>query len=466
MYNPKLQFHFTGIGGSGMSGIAEILMSLGFKVSGSDLKPSAVIERLRQMGADIKLGHAAENIPQDASLLVYSSAVLLDNPEVLEAKRRHLPVVRRAEVLAELMRLKFGVAVAGSHGKTTTTSMIGHVLETAGLDPTVIIGGRVKALGSGGKLGKGNFLVAESDESDRSFLLLKPSIAVVTNIEAEHMNAYSSLRDLEQSFEQFVHAVPFYGLAVLCIDDPKVRDMAARLTCRTVTYGFSADAELRAGDIVPSRHGTTYSVMHKDKALFRVTLPMLGSHIALNSLAAVAVARELDLPAPQIQAALESFSGVARRLELCAEVQGISVMNEYGHHPTEVKATLKAVRQAFGAELRRLHVIFQPHRYTRTRDCFAEFLEAFHDADSVWVSDIYAAGEAPLEDVSAEKLAAAIVHPACCYVSQLDEIVVQVMPEVRPGDVVLCLGAGSVGGLPDKIIKELARAGTTQLGIQ
>ncbi|MBN8548101.1 MAG: UDP-N-acetylmuramate--L-alanine ligase [Deltaproteobacteria bacterium] len=457
MYNPKLHFHFTGIGGSGMSGIAEILLNLGFRVSGSDVKISPTCERLQKLGASILPGHSAENVPEGISLLVYSSAVARDNPELLEAKRRGLPVIPRAAVLAELMRLKYGVAVAGSHGKTTTTSMTAAVMEHGGLDPTIIIGGQVKATGSGGKLGKGDFLVAESDESDRSFLLLKPTIAVVTNIDSEHLNAYSSQEDLENSFEQFVASVPFYGLAILCLDDPKVRVLASRYSGRKVTYGVSADAQIQARNLHYKKFLTSFDVYRDGEYLLHVDLPMLGSHIALNSLAAVAVGLEFGLSPRVIEEALASFSGVKRRLEIVGEVRGITVMNDYGHHPTEVAATLAAVKSGFGADLNRLHVIFQPHRYTRTRDCFNDFIPAFKDCDNLLLTDIYAASEEPIVGIHSEALCAAIRHPSKQYVAQLEETLPILVAQASAGDVVLCLGAGSVGTLPERLIAEFSK---------
>lgn len=455
MYNPSLHFHFTGIGGSGMSGLAEILLRLGYRVSGSDQKLGPQTERLRSLGAQIFAGHAAAHLPESASLLVYSSAIDPANPELIAAGERGLPVVRRAEVLAELMRLKYGVGVAGSHGKTTTTSMTAAILERGGLDPTVVIGGQVKAIGSGGKLGRGDYLVAETDESDRSFLLLRPTIAVVTNIDAEHLSAYASLTELEESFHQFVRSVPFYGLAVLCIDDPRVRDLAERYRGRKMTYGVSPDAQLRAVDIVPHRAGTAFRVLRNGVDVCCIELPMLGRHIVVNSLAAIAVALEFGVPPTVIAAALGDFSGVKRRLENLGEFDGVTVINDYGHHPTEVKATIQAVRAGWGRELRRLHVVFQPHRYTRTRDCFVMFLDSFGDADNLIISSIYGASEAPIEGVSGEALAAAISHPAVRYVAELETIGDELRRELAPGDVIIFLGAGSIGAYAERFAAEL-----------
>ncbi len=456
MYNPHLHFHFTGIGGVGMSGIAEVLINLGFAVSGSDLKWSPACERLRSFGAQVALGHAGENIPPSASLLVYSSAVGQKNPELVEARHRGIPVISRAEVLAELMRLKYGVAVAGSHGKTTTTSMAADVMEAGGLDPTVIIGGIVKALGSGSKLGKGDFLVAESDESDRSFMLLKPAIAVITNIDEEHLTAYSSLADLEESFEKFVSAVPFYGLAVFCIDDRRVRDIALRYERRKVTYGFSPDAQIRADALTFSDGAASFDVYHGEKKLFRLDFPMPGRHFAQNALAAIAVGLEFEIPPETIQRALAAFSGVGRRLEMLPKVKGITIVNDFGHHPTEIRATLAALRAGWEKSMKRLHVVFQPHRFTRTRDCFARFIEAFTDADNLIVTEIYPAGEEPIEGIDGRKLEAAIQHPHKKYAPDLDSAISLLTPEVADGDFVLCLGAGSIGTLPGKLYTALS----------
>ncbi|MBX7144995.1 MAG: UDP-N-acetylmuramate--L-alanine ligase [Oligoflexia bacterium] len=455
MYNPNLHFHFTGIGGSGMSGLAEILLTLGFKVSGSDLKRSSTSDRLQRLGAIVSLGHAADNLPASASLLVYSSAVSPNNPELLEAKQRGLPVIPRAEVLAELMRLKYGVAVAGSHGKTTTTSMTAAILEAAKLDPTVVIGGQVKSIGSGGKLGKGQFLVAETDESDRSFLLLKPTIAIVTNIDAEHLVAYSSQADLDASFEQFVRAVPFYGLAVLCVDDHKVADIAARYTGRKVTYGLSPSADIRAENLEFTPEMTCFDVIRHADKLMRVELPMLGRHIALNSLAAIAVGLELGVAPQTIAAALAGFSGVHRRLEVVGVAGGVTVMNDYGHHPTEVRATLAAVKSAYAGKVSRFTVIFQPHRYTRTRDCFVDFLDAFSDCDRLLMTPIYAASEEPIEGIDTQRLLEAMSHPQREFAADLDAALDRVLASAQPGELVLCLGAGSIGGLPERLVSSL-----------
>lgn len=457
MYNPLLQFHFTGIGGAGMSGIAEVLFELGFKVSGSDQKLSPLCLRLLERGIPIVEGHRAENLPESSSLLVYSSAIRDDNPELIEARRRGLPVVRRAEVLAELMRLKFGVAVAGSHGKTTTTSMIAAILEAAELDPTVIIGGQVKSIGRNSKLGKGNFLVAESDESDRSFLLLRPTLAVVTNIDSEHMGAYGTMQDLEQSFEHFARSVPFYGLTVFCIDDPRTKRIAEQHIGRKVLYGLGPGAEISADNIVLRNGITSYDVLVEGERLFRVDFPMPGRHLMLNSLAAIAIGLELGVDSLVIRDALNSFEGVERRLETVGVVDGITVISDYGHHPTEIRATLSAVREGWQGD-HKLHVIFQPHRYSRTRDCFFEFVEAFDCADSLIITEIYSGSERPIEGVNGEVLAAAIASPEASYVETLAETLPLILRRVNSGDIVLCLGAGSIGAFAPELVAYLQSA--------
>jgi UDP-N-acetylmuramate--alanine ligase len=455
MYNPRLHFHFIGIGGSGMSGLAEILLASGFQVSGSDIKKSEICSRLEQLGASIRIGHAAANVPPTASLVVYSSAVTMTNPEIREAKRRKLPVVRRAEVLAELMRLKFGVGVAGSHGKTTTTSMTATILDAGKLDPTVVIGGQVKTLGTGGRLGQGEYLVAETDESDRSFLLLKPTVAIVTNIDDEHMNAYRSRRDLEESFRRFVESVPFYGLAILCIDDPVLRQLARQTTRRVITYGFSPDADVLAVDIVPQRSGMEFSVVYRGAHLGRFVLPMFGRHLVQNCLGAITVGLEFGISVDVIKAALAGFEGVKRRLEVVGAVNGVTVMNDYGHHPTEIRATLRAIRECFGETAKRLVVIFQPHRYTRTQLCWEELRHSFADADHVVMSEVYAASEEPIVGVSGEALLLETVHSSKQFVASLDDVPGVVRNFAQPGDVVLCLGAGPIGYLPNSLLATL-----------
>ncbi len=438
-----------------MSGLAGILLGQGFKVSGSDQKFNPACEHLVKMGASISVGHAAEHLPASSSLLVYSSAVDMSNPEVQEAQRRGIPVIRRAEVLAELMRLKFGVAVAGSHGKTTTTSMIAAIMEKGALDPTVIIGGIVKSFGTGARLGKSAYLVAESDESDRSFLLLKPTVAVVTNIDAEHLAAYSSIDDLEQSFAHFVGSVPFYGLAVLCIDDPRVRVLSSKFQHRKMTYGFSEDAQIQAKNLRHKRNNSEFELCIRGKSHGLIDLALPGKHLVLNSLAAIAVGLEFGIDLEVIKAALTEFKGVGRRLEILSEKRDITVIDDYAHHPTEVKATLQAVRDGWNWDNKKLHVVFQPHRYTRTRDCFVDFLSAFDSADNVVISEVYAAGEPPIEGISGESLCSAIQHPSVRYVQKLDDVMDGLVRNLSEGDVVLCMGAGSITNFAHSLAKEM-----------
>ena len=455
MYNKNLYFHFIGIGGVGMSGIAEVLLAHGFRVSGTDMRPNEMTRRLEGLGASIFIGHKAEHLPKEASLVVYSSAVNATNPEIREAKKRALPIVRRADVLAELMRLKFGIGIAGSHGKTTTTSMTAAVLETGGLDPTVIIGGQVTNKNTGARVGKGEFLVAESDESDRSFLLLKPTIAVVTNIDNEHMSAYSSRADLEKSFKKYLESVPFYGLAVLGIDDPTVRSFAKTLKRRKVTYGFTEDADLVAKDVRGSPEGMQYSVYRKGEKLGDFSIRIFGGHIVQNSLASIAIGLELGLTPAVIAEGLKTLSGVKRRLEIVGTERGVTVMNDYGHHPTEIKATLRAVKECLAANGQRVIAAFQPHRYTRTQQCWDEFLSAFSDADRLIGTDIYSAGEASIDGVSGERLLDQIHHSQKTFVSDVSKIPELLATECKEGDVVVLLGAGSIGYIPDKVTDAL-----------
>lgn len=451
-----------------MSGLAEILVGLGFVVSGSDLKDSSVCERLRSLGVKIEIGHSRENLPHDASLLVYSSAVSQTNPEVMEARERGLPLVARAEVLAELMRLKFGISVAGSHGKTTSTSFIASALELAGLDPTVIIGGRVKSLSSGGKLGKGEFLVAESDESDRSFLLLKPSIAVLTNIDAEHLGAYKSFDELVESFATFVNSVPFYGLSIFCCDDVRVRELYEQSRKRKVCFGLNrfkcaTTSEERlpdffADNIEIERHFSCYDLIVRGRFVQRVTLKIPGRHFVSNSLAAFAVAEEIGVPLEVVAQALEQFRGVARRLEVLLERQDVAVITDYGHHPSEISATLKAIRDGWHSEGKRVVAVFQPHRYTRTRDCLNDFAGCFKDADCLILTPIYSAGETEIPGISSGSIGAVVGHSNFILVDELEAVGEVVKKELKSGDIVVFLGAGS--------IDQIARGVALELGLE
>ena len=459
MYNPKLNFHFVGIGGAGMSGLAEILLRQDFKVSGSDINYGAACKRLAALGANIYTSHEANNITKETTAVVYSSAIPDSNPELEKARELDIPIVPRAAVLAELMRLKFGVAVAGSHGKTSTSSLVASVLEEAELDPTVVIGGIVHKYGSTGKHGNSDYLVAEADESDRSFLLLSPTIAVVTNIDDEHMDCYGKTENIDSAFKQFLSSVPFYGLAVLCIDDLRVEKLSHEITCRKVTYGVSnSEAKVRARLVKATPTVTSFEVINNDQVLGQIDLPMLGKHFMQNALASVAVGLEFDVPFEKIQAALNSFQGVSRRIEVLAANDDYTLINDYAHHPTEIKATLEAVASAYKDEGRRLVVCYQPHRYSRTRDCWQDFQSCFEDADKVFISDIYPAGEEPLPGIHSQILVDSMDGREARYIGALDERAEELRAELSPGDVVICMGAGSIGrfateNLQQKIFK-------------
>ena len=456
MFRKARRLHFVGIGGSGMSGIAEVLRNLGYPVSGSDLSTTPVTRRLRKLGADVKRGHRAENVA-DADVVVVSSAVKPDNPEGVEARRRKIPVIPRAEMLAELMRLKYGVAVAGAHGKTTTTAMIAEVLTEGGLDPTVVIGGRVKALRSGAKVGRGDFMVAEADESDGSFLKMKPTVAVVTNIDREHLDHYRDLAEIQDAFVAFLGRVPFYGAAVVCVDDPNVREILPRVDRKTVTYGLASDADLSARDVASVEFGVRYDVMRDGRRLGAVRLAVPGRHSVYNSLAAVAVGLELDVPFARIARALARFRGVDRRFQLKGEFGGARVVDDYGHHPTEIQATLAAAREGFGA---RTIVVFQPHRYSRTKALLEEFGRAFFLADHVIVTEVYAAGESPIAGVDGRAVADALVrhgHPSVAFEPKLAAIPKLLQAAARPGDLVITLGAGDVWKVGDALVARRRR---------
>jgi UDP-N-acetylmuramate--alanine ligase len=460
MFAKIQRIHFVGIGGIGMSGIAEVLLNLGYRVSGSDLKSSPVTQRLASLGAMTFEGHAAENVP-GAEVVVTSSAIATDNLEVAEARRLHIPVIQRAEMLAELMRLKYGIAIAGMHGKTTTTSMVAAVLAASGLDPTVVVGGRVDAMGSNARLGKSQYLVAEADESDRSFLKLSPILSVVTNIDREHMDCYRNMRDVKQTFLDFMDRVPFYGMIVACNDDPILRKLLPAVQRRVLTYGTrrGSDFLIKPGAIEPQpgehRPLSHFRVSYRGKHLDDFTLRVPGAHNILNATAAIAVGIGLDLPVESIRTALENFRGVDRRFQLRGQAAGISVIDDYGHHPTEIKATLAAARQC---GFQKVHVIFQPHRYTRTKSLMDEFAQAFHDADSLAVLDIYAASEHPIEGISGEALATRIqqeLRQAVRYVQSFAEAAEIACGEAQEGDMILTLGAGSVSQLGPVILERL-----------
>ncbi|HYO90058.1 MAG TPA: UDP-N-acetylmuramate--L-alanine ligase [Pyrinomonadaceae bacterium] len=446
MFRHIQHIHFVGIGGIGMSGIAEVLVNLGFRVSGSDLKGSDVTRRLGQLGVEFSEGHRAENVG-DAHVVVRSTAVRDDNPEIVEARRLSIPVIPRAEMLAELMRLKpYSVAVAGSHGKTTTTSMVATVLGHAELDPTIVVGGVVGAFGSNARLGKSDLMVVEADESDRSFLMLTPSIAVVTNIDREHMDYYTDMGDMRDCFTNFVNKVPFYGAAVLCLDDPQVQAVIPRVKRRRITYGLSAQADVSAHNIKFDQvFGSTFTVWRGSDAVGDITLRVPGLHNIYNSLAAIAVGLELDVPFDRIAEALGNFNNADRRFQFKGEEQGVIVVDDYGHHPTEIKATLAAAK--IGSAGRRIVVLFQPHRFSRTHDQIEVFARPFINADELFVADIYAASEDPIDGVTSEALTEAVKqfgHKNAHYVGPLDSSAQILRGSVREGDLVITLGAGPV----------------------
>jgi UDP-N-acetylmuramate--alanine ligase len=452
MFRKIQKLHFVGIGGIGMSGIAELLLNLGYQVSGSDLKRSSATERLAALGGTIYIGHNAANI-QGANVVVTSSAVRPDNVEVVEAKKLQIPVIPRAEMLAELMRLRYGIAVAGSHGKTTTTSMIATVLVSGGFDPTAVIGGRLNAFGSNAKLGKGDFLVAEADESDGSFLKLSPAIAVVTNIDREHLDHYVDLEEIRSAFAAFVNKVPFYGAAVLCLDDPNVRAIIPRIERRIVTYGVSSQADLVASHIEFLNFGSSCRIRHRGNPLGILRLQVPGEHGILNALAAVATGLELEIPFEQIASALASFQNADRRFQVKGRKKDVLVVDDYGHHPTEIVATLRAARHACD---RRIVTVFQPHRYTRIQALEENFAQAFYDADVVLVLPIYAAGEEPIPGVTAEKLVERIKefgHRDVSYAADFGRLGEMLKEKLREGDLLLTLGAGDVWKAGEDFLK-------------
>jgi UDP-N-acetylmuramate--alanine ligase len=444
MYPRFQHIHFIGIGGIGMSGIAEVLLNLGYQVSGSDLKETEITRRLESLGGKITYGHKAEYI-QGAEVVVTSSAVRPDNPEVLAARAALLPVIPRAEMLAELMRLKYGIAIAGSHGKTTTTSMVANVLAYGGLDPTVIIGGRLDKWGSNARLGQGTFLVAEADESDGSFLHLSPSIAVVTNIDLEHLDFYQDLDHIQNTFLDFLSRLPFYGLAILCLDDPHLPSLIPKLKKRYRTYGLTAQADIQAREVIHNGLSTRYRLFQAGKDWGEIRFNLPGIHNVYNSLAAIAVGFELEVPFDRIQEAFDCLEGVQRRFQVRGEYQGITVLDDYGHHPTEIRATLNAARECWPD--RRIVVVFQPHRFTRTQALFEEFTTAFYQADSLLLLPIYAASEDPIKGIDSGHLMEGIKgkgHREVSLISNRADVIPFLKEILRSGDVLVTLGAGDV----------------------
>jgi UDP-N-acetylmuramate--alanine ligase len=455
MFKRIKHVHFVGIGGIGMSGIAEVLLNLGYKVTGSDLRATAITGRLEQLGATIYPRHAAENV-KDAHVVVTSSAVRPDNPEIHEAQRRKIPVIARAEMLAELARLKYAIAVAGTHGKTTTTSMIATVLDRAGLDPTVVVGGLLNTIGSNARLGKGEYIVLEADESDRSFLLLSPTIAVVTNIEADHLDHYRDLEDIQAAFLSFINKVPFYGAAIVCVDEPAVQSLIPQIKRRIVTFGTAATADVSITDVNLEGLGSTFTLRFNGGSTQGIKLGVPGIHNVMNATAAFAGARDMGVEPGVIASALESFRGVDRRFQVKSR-DGVTVIDDYAHHPTEVRATLSAAK---AANFRRIFAVFQPHRYTRTLHLFDDFARAFNLADVVLILDIYPAGENPIEGITAPALIEKIKsfgHKNAIYAPNSEMIESYIIGNANDGDAIVVMGAGSVTKLSDTLSQRFSR---------
>ncbi len=449
LFHRVRRIHFVGIGGIGMSGIAEVLINLGYSVSGSDLKRTEVTERLEKLGAKISYSHKPENV-SGVDVVVVSSAIKSDNPEVTRAKEMFIPVIPRAEMLAELMRMKFGIAVAGAHGKTTTTSLISSVLSSAGYDPTCVIGGKLKSIDSNARLGAGKFLVAEADESDGSFLLLSPFIAVATNIDREHLDYYRDIEEIKEAFISFLNRVPFFGLDVICIDDPHLQSLIPSLKRRYITYGLSKQADVRAENILKDGFKTHFNVIYREEPLGQITLSMPGLHNVVNSLAAVATCIELEIPFHVIRETLGAFQGIQRRLEVKLDGK-IKLIDDYAHHPTEIKATIRTIREIWEG---RMIVAFQPHRYTRTKALMADFITSFNDVDVLIVSEIYPASESKIEGVSGEVLSENIRasgHKHVEYAKTLDEVTQRILSLAKDGDVVVTLGAGDIYKVAEKL---------------
>ena len=460
MYQKKYHIHFVGIGGIGMSGIAELLLNLGYTVSGSDLKVSDITRRLETLGGSIFEGHA-ENHIKGADVVVVSSAVYSDNPELIAARQTSTPVIPRAEMLAELMRLKYSVAIAGAHGKTSTTSMVAAVLDTGDFDPTVVIGGRLKSIGSNALLGQGDFIVAEADESDGSFLKMSPTIAVVTNIDREHLDYYRDLDDIKTAFLNFIDRIPFYGLAVLCLDNEAIQDLIPKIQKRYTTYGMSTQADFQAENVAFEDYKSRYTLQQQGRPLGEIHLNLPGLHNVYNSMASVAVGIELGIPFETIKKALETLQGVQRRLEIKGEINGITVVDDYGHHPTEIKTTLQAAKECWPD--RRKVVVFQPHRYTRTKALFDDFTRAFYQSDVLVVLPIYAASEKKINGVNSGSMCDGIRehgHKEVICKDSLPAAVSDLKEILKPGDVLLTLGAGDVWKVGEEILKKLKTEGS------
>jgi len=458
MYGRIRKIHFIGIGGIGMSGIAELLLNQEYRVSGSDLRETDTTRRLRELGGEITIGHAEGNIT-GADVVVTSTAVKADNPEVIAAHREHIAVIPRAEMLAELMRMKYGIAVAGTHGKTTTTSMMAIVLTHAGIDPTAVIGGKLDALGSNAKLGRGKFLVAEADESDGSFMHLSPTIAVVTNIDEDHLDFYSGIEEIRAIFVNFINKVPFFGRAILCLDDPNIQEILPQVKKRYLTYGLSSQADFHATEIRMRQGRTSFMAHYQGEELGRISFRMPGRHNVLNALAVLAVAMELAVPFRTIVGGFRNFGGVQRRFQVRDEVAGVMIVDDYGHHPAEIRATLAAAKSSWK---KRVVAVFQPHRYSRTKALFDDFLTAFYQADKLFVTDVYAAGEVAIEGADAAALADGIRkhgHRDVTYCATLEEVAMLLADQLESGDMMITLGAGNVNQVCDLMSEKLQKRG-------
>ncbi len=459
MFSSIKKLHFVGIGGIGMSGIAEILLQEGFSITGSDKAASDNTERLEELGAKVFIGHRKENLAEDVDALVYSSAVMTDNPEVIEAHRRKIPVIRRAEMLAEVMRLKYGIGIAGTHGKTTTTSMVSLVLMEGGVDPTVIVGGRLHGLsGSNARLGKGDYIVVEADEFDRSFLSITPTIAVLTTLEVDHLDCYRDLEDIKGAFVQFAAKVPFYGFVVLCLDEPALQEIIPKIKKKIITYGLNAQADLRAIDLRHRENTSTFLVLKEGRELGEVTLQIPGKHNVQNALAAIAVGLELNIPFDKVRTGIEKFTGVFRRWEVKAEMDGVTVIDDYAHHPTEIRASLAGAKAGWR---RRVVCVFQPHLYSRTRDFYEEFGRSFFDADVLVLTDVYPAREEPIQGVSGDLIAQAAKdfgHRQVHYVQNKAEIPAFLKRIMQPGDIIITMGAGDIWKYGEQFIGQTGKA--------
>ncbi len=457
MFKSIKKLHFVGIGGIGMSGIAEILIDQEFLITGSDKAESDNTERLRSLGAKVYIGHAAANLEPDVDALVYSSAVQFDNPELVEAQQRKIPVIRRAEMLAEVMRLKYGIGIAGTHGKTTTTSMVSLVLMEGGIDPTVIVGGRLRGLaGSNARLGKGEFIVVEADEYDRSFLSITPTIAVLTTLETDHLDCYRDLEDIKSAFIQFANKAPFYGFVVLCLDEPALQDIMPKIKKKIVTYGLNGQADVQAVDLRHKQNTSTFVVVEEGKDLGEITLQIPGKHNVQNALAAITVGLRLKVPFAQIKAGIEKFTGVFRRWEIKAETAGVTVIDDYAHHPTEIKATLAGAKAGWR---RRVVCVFQPHLYSRTRDFYDEFGRSFFNADVLVITDVYPAREEPIQGISGELIANAAKefgHKQVHYVADKRKVPAFLMQQRQQGDMIITMGAGDIWKFGEEFIALLS----------